>query len=443
MDIAFLLPDLGYGGVARSMLHLGRELIARGHRVDFVLFRNIIRCYDEVPRDAGLFTWKNRPDKHAKEDAADVLARLVQLPIRSRPLDWLRMASALRWDPFCLIDPPLLHQARAVASYMDLVKPDCVLPSLSRAKAAAILACRFLTEHPPVVPIVHSFVSRYRHTRRYRHLAGDAAHFVAVSDSVSECLSAIIGIPRNGITTIYNPVVDSALELKMAEPPDHPWLVDDGAPVILSAGRLARLKDYPTLIKAFSHLTARRPCRLIILGEGRMRNRIENLIRDLNLVDRVSLPGWVENPFMYMSRASLFVMSSRHEGLPGVLVEALACGCPCVSTDCPSGPAEILRNGQIGPLVPMGDEFALAEAMERTLTRPPDADVLRKRAADFSANAAVRAYEKLISTIVGQTTPPGSASTHPDLRERPRVANDAGVREARKQALKGTGCISA
>ena len=403
MHIALILPDLGGGGVARSMLHLARGLIDRGHRVDFVLFQPIIRYHDEVPKDAGLFTWGNQPDKGTEEDAATVLARVVQLPTRPQPLDWLRMASALRWDPFCVLDPPLLHQARAVASYMDLVKPDCVLPSLSRAKAAALLACRFLAEHPPVVPIVHSFVSRYRHTRRYRHLAGDAAHFVAVSEGVSERLSAITGIPRDGITTIYNPVVNSDLELKMAEPPDHPWLVDDGAPVILSAGRLARLKDYPTLIKAFSHLAARRPCRLIILGEGRMRNGIEKLIRDLNLADRVSLPGWVENPFTYMSRAYLFVMSSRHEGLPGVLVEALACGCPCVSTDCPSGPAEILQNGQIGPLVPMGDEFALAEAMERVLARPPDAGVLRKRAADFSANSAVRAYEQLISTIAGNS----------------------------------------
>ena len=204
----------------------------------------------------------------------------------------------------------------------------------------------------------------------------------------------------------------------MAEPPDHPWLVDDGPPVILSAGRLARLKDYPTLIKAFSHLTARRPCRLIILGEGRMRNEIEDLIGKLHLGDRVSLPGWVENPFPYMARARLFVLSSRHEGLPGVLVEAMACGCPCVSTDCPSGPAEILRNGQLGPLVPMGDEVALTDAMERILARPPDADALRKRAADFSADRAVRAYEKLISTI-------------------------AGVHHAGEPEVKGTGCTSA
>ena len=383
------------------MLHLARGLNDRGHRVDFVLFRPTIRHYDELPGDAGLFTWGNQPDRATEERAAAVLARVVRLPARSWRLDWFRMANALRWDPSCVLDPPLLHQARAVASYIDLVKPDCVLPSLSRAKAAALLACRFLAEPPPVAPVVHSFVRRYRHARRYRHLAGYAAHWIAVSEGVSERLSALTGIPRNRIATIYNPIVHSDLEPRMAEPPGHPWLVDGGPPVILSAGRLARLKDYPTLIKAFSRLAARRPCRLIILGEGGRRNEIENLVGKLHLGDRVSLPGWVENPFAYMSRARLFVMSSRHEGLPGVLVEAMACGCPCVSTDCPSGPAEILRNGQLGPLVPMGDESALADAMERVLARPPGADALRKRAADFSAHSAVRAYEKLIATIAG------------------------------------------
>ena len=196
MHIALILPDLGGGGVARSMLQLARGLNGRGHRVDFVLAQPLIRYHDEVPNDSGLFTWGNQPDRGTEEEAAAVLARVVRLSTRRRPLDWFRMANALRWDPFCVLDPPLLHQARAVASYIDLVKPDCVLPSLSRAKAAALLACRFLAEPPPVVPIVHSFVNRYRHTRRYRHLAGYAAHFITVSEGVSERLSAITGISR-------------------------------------------------------------------------------------------------------------------------------------------------------------------------------------------------------------------------------------------------------
>lgn len=159
-------------------------------------------------------------------------------------------------------------------------------------------------------------------------------------------------------------------------------------------------KDYPTLIKAFADLMARRPCRLIILGEGKKRKDLEDLVEGLRLADQVSLPGWVDNPFAFMSHASLFVLSSLHEGLPGVLVQALACGCPCVSTDCPAGPSEILRGGEFGPLVPVGDDVALADAMYRVLAQPPERHMLQQRAADFSSDQAVTAYEKLISAIV-------------------------------------------
>ena len=166
--------------------------------------------------------------------------------------------------------------------------------------------------------------------------------------------------------------------------------------MILAAGRLTAQKDYPTLIKAFARLNAQRPSRLIILGEGRMRKALERLVKGLDLTDHVSLPGWVENPFAFMSRASLFVLSSRFEGLPGVLVQALACGCPCVSTNCPAGPAEILQDGKFGPLVPVGDEQALADAMYGTLAQPPERHMLQQRAGYFSLERAVTAYEKLI-----------------------------------------------
>ncbi len=208
-------------------------------------------------------------------------------------------------------------------------------------------------------------------------------------------------VPRERITTIYNPVVMPDLHVKALEQPHHPWFLDRDAPLLLAVGRLEeRQKDWPTLIKAFTRLATQRPCRLIILGEGPLRKQIEGLVEESKLTDRVSLPGWVENPFAFMARASLFVLSSRWEGLPTVLVEALACGCPCVSTDCPSGPAEILLNGDLGPLVPVGDDAALAEAMKRVLDRPPDKRVLRQRAMDFSAERALDDYEQLIESLL-------------------------------------------
>lgn len=400
MHIAFVIPSLVGGGAERSVLLLAGGLVDRGHKVDAVLFRPIIHY--PVPKGARLFVMAGASDELAEENAADVVARMSRLCAPSRPFDWLRMAGALNWDPLCLFDRSLVRQARTVARYMAHEKPDCVLPNLPRAEIAALLAARLLAEPPPIIPTVRNSVRhhRLRYRRRYRHLFPSAARCVGVSDGVADGLAAVTGIPRKSITTIYNPVVTGDLQTRMAEQPDHPWLLDGGAPVILAAGRLEAQKDHPTLIKAFARLAGRRSCRLIILGQGRMKKELEGLARELNLGGRVSFPGWVENPFAFMSRASLFVLSSIHEGLPGVLVQAMACGCPCVSTDCPAGPAEILQDGKFGPLVPVGDEVALAEAMDRVLDQPPDRDVLRQRAAYFSADTAVAAYENLIVECV-------------------------------------------
>ena len=401
MHIGLIISDLRGGGAERSVLTLAGGLIDRGHRVDIVLLRTSIQYFNEIPKDARLFVMENGGNS-SSEDSGDNRGRMVQLHVPPKPLDWLRVAKALHWDPLCLSGPTLAHHARAVASYMDRETPDCVLPNLSRPNAATLLACRLLAKHPPVIPVMRNFVhhDRFRTRRRYRHLAGEAMHFVGVSRGVSESLAASIGVPSSSITTIYNPVVTPRLHVEMAERPKHPWFLDGGAPIILAVGRLTVQKDYPTLIKAFAHLAARRPCRLIILGEGKKRKELEDLVEGLQLADQVSLPGWVDNPFAFMSHASLFVLSSLHEGLPGVLVQALACGCPCVSTDCPAGPSEILQGGEFGPLVPVGDDVALAEAMARVLEQPPARHVVQQRAADFSAERAVTAYEKLISRLI-------------------------------------------
>ena len=162
-----------------------------------------------------------------------------------------------------------MRRARAIASYIAQESPDCVLPSLPRAKAATLLAAGFLTEPPPVVPIVHNNYERRRARDRHRlaRLARRAAHFVGVSRGTAERLEAVVGVPRERITTIYNPVVTPAIWEGANGPSPHPWLEDGGAPVVLSVGRLERPKDFPTLIKAFARLAGRRPCRLIILGE--------------------------------------------------------------------------------------------------------------------------------------------------------------------------------
>ena len=401
MHVAFVIETLHGGGAQRVVLNLAGGLADLGHTVDLVLFEPIIR--NPVPDGVRLFAMRDTRDKPTEERFGQTLAGVTRLSVTSGLLDWMRVAGAFHWNPFCLPSGRRVHMVRGVTCYAAREQPDCILPSLHRSIVATLLARGLSTRHPPVIPIVHSSLEAGQNLRtrgRYRRLFAAATHFVGVSRGVSDSLETVTGAPSDRITTIYNPVVTPDLHAKAAEQPDHPWLRDDGAPVVLAAGRLAREKDFPTLVRAFARLAARRPCRLIILGEGSKRTEIEGLAEESRLTDRVSLPGWVENPFVFMARASLFVLSSRWEGLPTVLVEALACGCPCISMDCPSGPAEILGNGEFGPLVPVGDDAALAEAMEQVLNRPPDRKALQRRAADFSADRAVAAYEKLLSELV-------------------------------------------
>jgi glycosyltransferase involved in cell wall biosynthesis len=222
---------------------------------------------------------------------------------------------------------------------------------------------------------------------------------VAVSRGVADDLARFAGLPRDVIRVIYNPVVGADLPRMAGEPVDHPWFRPGELPVILGAGRLSRQKDFPTLIRAFAEVRRARPARLVILGDGAQRAELEALVRTLGLADAVALPGFTSNPYAHMARAAVFVLSSRFEGFPNVLVEALAVGTPVVATDCPSGPAEILERGRHGRLVPVGQADALARALLATLDAPGDPAGRRRRAADFSADASVSTYLDLFDSL--------------------------------------------
>ncbi|MGB5494721.1 MAG: glycosyltransferase, partial [Sedimenticolaceae bacterium] len=163
-------------------------------------------------------------------------------------------------------------------------------------------------------------------------------------------------------------------------------------PVILGAGRLTEQKDFATLLRAFARMQALRPVRLVILGEGRLRGELERLADELGVGDRVALPGFTTNPYAWLARAALFVLSSAWEGSPNVLTEALALGVPSVATDCPSGPRELLAGGRYGALVAVGDPGGLAEAMLATLEAPLPAGQLRQAVSDYTAEAAALGY---------------------------------------------------
>jgi len=217
---------------------------------------------------------------------------------------------------------------------------------------------------------------------------------VAVSHGVADSLVKRLGIARENIKVVYNPVVDEGIQEKSTEDVDHSWFLPGAPPVILGVGRLIKQKDFRTLIEAFSLLRKRRQVRLMILGEGGEREALHQLIEQLDLSNDVQMPGFVANPFKYMRRAKMFVLSSVFEGLGNVLIEAMACGTPVISTDCPSGPAEILQGGRWGRLVDVGDVSGMAQAITAVLEQEQCPDVA-KRAADFGVKVAFEKYLEL------------------------------------------------
>ena len=221
---------------------------------------------------------------------------------------------------------------------------------------------------------------------------------VAVSKGVADDLARLTKIPRERIQVIYNPIVTSEMFRKSEFPPEHPWFKENEPPVILAVGRLTAQKAFDVLIQAFAQVRKNHAARLVILGEGEERSALETMTREFGLAQDISMPGFVLNPYPCMAHASCFVLSSRWEGLPTVVVEALSLGTPIISTDCPSGPREILMDGMYGTLVPVDDVPALATAIEATLTnkvpRPP-----KESWAPFALDGVVDQYINILLGI--------------------------------------------
>ncbi len=290
--------------------------------------------------------------------------------------------------------------------YLRKQRPDVLMAAGHRSNMLALRARQLLHRPPCVVLGIHNMLSRQMSqfnplkswlrtltiSRNYPH--SDA--IVAVSHGVADDLRQQFGLPQYLIHTIHNPVVTTELFQLAEQPPEHPWFHDGGPPVIVSVGRLRPQKDFATLIKAFHIVRQQRESRLLILGEGRQRPILEALIDELGLHQEVQLPGFVANPMPCMKQASLFVLSSAWEGFGNVLVEALSTGVPVVSTDCQSGPREILEDGRYGALVPVGDAKTLAAAMLNTLDTPLNRNLLIKSARRFEVERAVTAYIDLL-----------------------------------------------
>ena len=319
---------------------------------------------------------------------------------------------ALSASPACwrsLLLPVLLplRGAHAVAALPDLVsylareRPDRLVAAKTHTNLTAIWgsalsgfpACVVVGEHTILTQEVAGPQGRKWRWRFIAPLLGcvyPAADFVyAVSNGAARDLAERTGLPRDGVETIYNPVVTEALRAQVAESVSHPWYREGEPPVVLGVGRLEPEKDFATLIRAFAEVRSKMPARLLILGDGRERRGLQALVRKLDVAADVELAGFVANPSAHMARAGVFVLSSAYEGLGNVLIEAMHAGCPVVSTDCPSGPSEILEGGRHGSLVPVGESSALADAIVRSLEGPRESDRLRARAEAFNVGATL------------------------------------------------------
>ena len=296
-----------------------------------------------------------------------------------------------------------------LVGYLRRERPAAMLAALTHTNVVAILARMLAKVSTRLVVSERSTISaRVDRSQGFvarlvyavvPKLYGRADGVVAVSQAASEDLIRFTGLPATSVGFIYNPFELNRIQSLAVAAINHPWFKPGQRPVVLAIGRLDQAKDYPTLIRAFARLRCE-GClfRLMILGEGELRGSLEALVLECGLsASEVELPGFVSNPFAYLSRCGVYVLSSRYEGLPGALIEAMACGAPVVSTDCPSGPREVLEDGRWGLLVPVGDVDALAKAINTMLTTPKTQMAnVRQRATAFEESEAVDAYLRVL-----------------------------------------------
>lgn len=304
-----------------------------------------------------------------------------------------------------------LWSVPSLAAYLRRERPAAVLVSDKLRTNQALLRARRLAGVPTSLGLrvsIHlsrelqlcSAAKRHRRLQRIRLVYPGFDPLIAVSRGVADDLANIAGIDRERIQVLPNPVITREFLQQAAVPLSDPWFAPGAPPVILGVGRLEQQKDFPTLLRAFARLRRQRPCRLLILGEGSRRGELEALAQRLGIRADCRLPGHAPNPYPFMARASVFVVSSAWEGIVNVLTEALALGTPAVATDCPSGPREILRNGELGPLVPVGDAVALADAIQATLEQPLDATRLGAGVDGYTLDASVDAYLNALGVVI-------------------------------------------
>ena len=363
-DIAIFLRCLYSGGAERVVLNLARGFVRQGLKVDMVLAKACGSLLEQLPSEIRLIDLK-------AESKISTLPKLIKYLREENPAS---MLAALHYP--CEI---ALLAKRIAGVPTRIVVSEHNHLSLE-AKRISQLSVR-------LTPLAARLLYPW------------ADGIVSVSQGVAEDLAKVTKLPKKRIDLIYNPVITPELFVKAREKINHPWFQPGEPPVILAVGRLHLQKDYPTLLRAFLKVRQLRRCRLVILGEGPEKDNLSNLVNQLGLQADVAMLGFVDNPYAYMANSAVFVLSSAWEGFGNVIAEALAVGTPVVSTNCESGPAEILANGKYGELTPVGDVKAMAEAILSVLagnTKQVDAQWLNQ----FQLETCAEKYLKVLQLPV-------------------------------------------
>lgn len=359
-DIALFAATSGHSGVDRVFGNLARQFLAQGLRVD-------------------------------------------QLVVRGHGPD-LDLAGLRRVDLGHAHVYPCLP---AVVRYLRRERPRALLSDKDRVNRIAVIARLLAGGHTRLAVRIGSTIShnlarrsplqRFGQRLSSRYLSTRADAIVVPSLGAADDLARFAGIRREFIQVAPNPFDFPAMRQRAEEDIDHPWFNDGRGPIILGAGELCGRKDFATLIRAFQRLPDTLEARLVILGRGRRLADLQALTRELGIEARVAFPGFTSNPFPYLRRADLFVLSSTNEGFGNVLVEAMALGTPVVSTDCPSGPREVLQDGRYGALVPVGDHQAMADAMAETLNAPPNPERLADAVRAYDIDTSALRYREILA----------------------------------------------
>lgn len=399
--IAFLLDNLRGGGAERVVLSLAAGFRALGYEVDLLVCEMRGELLDQVP--AGV----NARELVPTSSLAALRSVVARGKVTRELVAFVTSARKL---------PGNLRFVRAVADYLGAVRPDVLYSVLPKANVVGVLARRLVPDVPTRVFVGAQNPLSVRADRGRSDGRGQLHHMipllracyaaadgvVAASQGVADDAVALLGLAAANVRVVYNPVDVSAAAT--GQVPDHPWFAAPGPPVVLAIGRLVPQKNFHLLLHAIALVRENEPVRLMILGgddkdpaQVACRASLQELAAALCIDDALAMPGFAPNTQDYLHAARLFALSSLYEGFGLVLVEALHAGCPVVSTDCPSGPAEILEGGRHGRLVPVNDATALATAIRQTLAEEPDRDALRRRAADFAPERAVAAYAALFA----------------------------------------------